>query len=84
MKLYYLYTTKQSNIMTTHSNIKSKEVTFTKDNQVKGWLKLKDGTKTFFNIDNNGEWEQWGNTRDNLCLTVPFITQLVEFMISND
>ena len=84
MKLYYLYTTKQSNIMTTHSNIKSKEVIFTNDNQVKGWLKLKDGTKTFFNIDNNGEWEQWGNTRDNLCLTVPFMIQLVEFMISND
>jgi hypothetical protein len=34
MKLYYLYTTKQTNIMTTNSNIKSKEVTFTKDNQV--------------------------------------------------
>ena len=84
MKLYYLYTTKQTNIMTTHPNIKKKEVTFTNDNQVKGWLKLKDGTKTFFNIDNNGEWEQWGNTRDNLCLTVPFMIQLVEFMISND
>jgi hypothetical protein len=70
--------------MTTNSNIKSKEVTFTNDNQVKGWLKLKDGTKTFFNIDNNGEWEQWGNTRDNLCLTVPFMIQLVEFMTSND
>ena len=84
MKLYYLYTTKQTNIMTTHPNIKSKEVTFTNDNQVKGWLKLKDGTKTFFNVDNNGEWEQWGNTRDNLCLTIPFMIQLVEFMFSND
>jgi hypothetical protein len=81
--MYYLYTTKQSNIMTTDSNIKSKKVTFG-DNQVKGWLKLKDGTKTFFNIDNNGEWEQWGNSRDNLCLTVPFMLQISEFLISND
>ena len=69
--------------MTTDSNIKSKKVTFG-DNQVKGWLKLKDGTKTFFNIDNNGEWEQWGNTKDNLCLSVPFMLQISEFLISND
>jgi len=81
--MYYLYITKQTNIMTTNSNIKSKKVTFG-DNQVKGWLKLKDGTKTFFNIDNNGEWEQWGNSRDNLCLTVPFMLQISEFLISND
>ena len=66
--------------MTTNSNIKSKEVTFTNDNQVKGWLKLKDGTKTFFNIDNNGEWEQWGNTRDNLGVSVAFIEELVNFL----
>lgn len=84
MKLYYLYTTKQSNIMTTHSNIKSKEVTFTKDNQVKGWLKLKDGTKTFFNIDSTGEWEQWGNTRDNLCLTVNFVENLRNFLLYSE
>ncbi len=70
--------------MTTHSNIKSKEVTFTKDNQVKGWLKLKDGTKTFFNIDNNGEWEQWGNTRDNLCLTVNFVENLRNFLLYSE
>ena len=66
--------------MTTNPNIKSKEVTFTNDNQVKGWLKLKDGTKTFFNIDNNGEWEQWGNTRDNLGVSVPFIEELINFL----
>jgi hypothetical protein len=69
--------------MTTHPNIKSEKVIF-EGNKARGWLKLKDGTKTFFNIDNNGEWEQWGNTKDNLCLSVPFMLQISEFLISND
>ena len=68
----------------TQTQIKQKKVTFGKSNEVKGWFKLTDGTKTHFTISRDGEWEQWGNTRDNLCLTVPFMIQLVEFMISND
>ena len=68
----------------TQTQIKQKKVTFGKTNEVKGWFKLTDGTKTHFTISRDGEWEQWGNSRDNLCLTVPFMLQISEFLISND
>lgn len=50
---------------------------------IKGYFKLTDGTKTNFSIDKQGEWHQWGNTRDNLCLTVPNVERLVTELIFN-
>lgn len=64
----------------TQTQIKSKKVTFGPANQVKGWFKLSDGTKTNFTISSAGEWEQWGNTRENLGVSVPFIEELVNFL----
>jgi hypothetical protein len=64
----------------TQTQIKSKKVTFGKSNEVKGWFKLSDGTKTNFTISKHGEWEQWGNTRDNLGVSVPFIEELINFL----
>ncbi len=64
----------------TQTKIKSKKVTFGNSNEVKGWFKLSDGTKTHFTINKYGEWEQWGNTRDNLGVFVPFVEELVNFL----
>ena len=47
---------------------------------IKGYFKLSDGTKTKFEIDKIGEWEQWGNSRDNLGVSVAFIEELVNFL----
>lgn len=51
--------------------------------EIKGYFKLTDGTKTKFSIDKQGEWEQWGNTRDNLCVTVPNVQRMVSDLIFN-
>lgn len=50
---------------------------------ISGYFTLTDGTKTKFSIDNQGEWYQWGNTKDNLCLSVPKIEKLVSELIFN-
>lgn len=67
-----------------HAQIKTKKVTFGKSNEVKGWFKLSDGSKTNFCISPNGEWEQWGNTRENLGASVLFIEELVNFLTVQD
>jgi hypothetical protein len=50
---------------------------------ISGYFKLTDGTKTKFSIDNQGEWEQWGNTTDNLCISVPNVQRMVTDLIFN-
>lgn len=65
----------------TQTQIKTKKVNFGSHNEVTGWFKLTDGTKTHFHINKYGEWEQWGNTRDNLCLTVNFVENLRNFLL---
>lgn len=88
MKMLYLYTTKQkqTNMVTTTLNpIKTKRLFWgKKGKEVSGWLKLQDGSKTHFTIDRDGEWEQWGNTRDNLCLTVTFVENLRNFLLYSE
>lgn len=54
-----------------------------KGKEITGYFKLSDGTKTKFSIDKQGEWEQWGNTTDNLCLTVPNVQRMVNDLIFN-
>jgi hypothetical protein len=66
------------------NNVKVKLTRLSKrGKEISGYFKLTDGTKTKFAIDKQGEWEQWGNTRDNLCLTVPRIQRLVNDLIFN-
>jgi len=57
------------------TKIKGTKVTTTKK-QVKGVIYLTDKTKTNFLIDKDGQWEQWGNCTDNLCLSVGFVERL--------
>jgi hypothetical protein len=84
LKKYYLYTTKQNYLkMSNEIKIKTKSVKFL-TSKVKGWLKLTDGSKTHFEVQNNGEWEQWGNSRENLCVSVPFIYELVDFYLNEN
>ena len=57
--------------------IKSKKITYTK-NTIKGSIKLSDGSTTKFEVVRGGEWNQWGNSIDNLSLTVPLMEKLQE------
>jgi hypothetical protein len=52
-----------------------------KGKEVIGSFKLKDGSRTKFYISRDGMWEQWGNTVDNLCLTVPLVEELRDFLL---
>ena len=45
-------------------------------NTIKGHFNLSDGSKTQFSIDRGYGWQQWGNTRENLGLTVDRVEQL--------
>jgi hypothetical protein len=67
---------------TTLNPIKQKRLFWGKKGmEVSGWFKLQDGSKTHFTIDRDGEWEQWGNTRDNLGVSVSFVEQLRDFLL---
>lgn len=51
---------------------------------IKGVFTLKDKTKTQFEIDKHtGVWNQWGNTRDNLCISIPNIESIVYTFIDD-
>jgi len=55
--------------------VKSEVVKRTK-NTIKGHFKLSDKSITFFSIDKEYGWQQWGNNRDNLSLTVDRVDTL--------
>lgn len=58
-------------------NIKVKTTVFKyRDGEVEGYFKLSDGTTTKFSIDKDGTWFQWGNSNENLSLTVNKIERL--------
>lgn len=63
--------------------VKSTKITNIK-NGIRGYFKLTDGSKTNFEIDKQGEWYQWGNTTDNLTLTVPRIYNIINTLIFDD
>lgn len=62
--------------MSKEIRIKSKTIQYLKDGSIKGTFKLSDRSTTHFCIDKEYGWQQWGNTRDNLYLTVPILEQL--------
>jgi hypothetical protein len=64
-----------------NTNIIRKKVTFGDDNEIKGWIKLTDGTKTNFLI-NEGEIKQWGNATSTD--TNPFLLGLLEMLYSQE
>ncbi len=47
-------------------------------NTIKGHFTLSDKSKTKFDIDRGYGWNQWGNTTDNLSLTVNRVEELLE------
>jgi hypothetical protein len=55
--------------------IKSKKISYTKKT-IKGTVKLSDRSTTKFEVVIGGEWSQWGNSTDNLSLTVPLMEKL--------
>jgi hypothetical protein len=58
--------------------IKSRTITELKT-RVKGKFVLSDKSITKFEIDRKtGEWNQWGNSTDNLCISVEAIEKLTE------
>jgi len=47
-------------------------------NLIKGVFTLSDKTKTKFEINKRTEeWYQWGNSTDNLCISVPKIEAII-------
>lgn len=72
---------KKQNTMDTQTQIKTKKVNFIK-NEIKGWFRLTDGTKTQFSVDAQGNFSQWGNSTENLTLSIPFLIDLSTFLIS--
>lgn len=60
--------------------IKTKKITYLKSGKIKGILKLSDRSTTKFEIEKSGEWNQWGNSTNNLFISVPLIEKLVENM----
>ena len=63
------------------TNIIRKKVNFGINNEVKGWIKTTDGTKTNFLI-NEGEIKQWGNATSTD--TNPFLLGLLEMLYSEE
>ena len=86
--IYYLYIkiivvylgTKHLNKMTTQ--ITTQKMKFIGDNEVKGWFKLTDGTKTNFHIQENGEVKQWGDLNNNEIH--PVVLGLLELLFSHE
>ena len=62
--------------------IKSKKITYLKSGKIKGILKLSDKSTTKFEIQKDGEWFQWGNTFDNLCISVSLVENLQQQMFN--
>lgn len=67
--------------MTTTQQIKTKKVTFGQNNQVRGWFKTMDGTKTSFEITDDGELKQFGNMNTDMMI---YIIGLLEMLHTND
>ena len=75
----YIWVLKHLNKMTTQ--ITTEKMKFIGNNEVKGWFKLTDGTKTNFLI-NEGEIKQWGNSNNNEVH--PVVIGLLEMLFSNE
>jgi len=57
--------------------IKSKKISYLKT-KIKGSIKLSDGSTTKFEVIRGGDWFQWGNSTNNLSLTVPLMEKIQE------
>jgi len=58
--------------------VKSRKITHYRNGKIKGTFTLSNKTKTHFEISKDGEWQQWGNTVNNLYMTVRAVEELVK------
>ena len=65
-------------------NVKDTKLTKSKNNVIKGYFKLTDGTKTQFEVDSNGEWNQWGNNPNNMCVTTQKVMNFANSLINQE
>ncbi len=65
-----------------NTSIKSENIKRTK-NTVKGTFKLSDKTTTHFDIDRQNGWNQWGNSTENLGLTVDRVETLYAELLNS-
>ena len=59
--------------------VKSESYRRTK-NTIKGHFILSDKSKTQFSIDKENGWSQWGNSTENLGVTVARVEKLTEWL----
>ena len=64
-------------------SVRTQKITKLKSGAIKGSFTLTDRSTTQFEIEKNGNWYQWGNSTDNLCITVAYIERLVEAQQNN-
>ena len=57
------------------------ETTRRTKNTIKGKFRLSDKTTTQFEISRGEGWNQWGNSTDNLCLSVLRVEQLEQELL---
>ena len=51
---------------------------------LEGFFTLSDGTKTRFAVTRTEGWHQWGNSTDNMGITVDRIEELTSLLIEGD
>jgi hypothetical protein len=51
-------------------------------NEITGTFELSDGTTTHFSIDLENGWSQWGNSTENLGLTVERVEELFNELLN--
>ena len=56
-----------------------KKINFTPNNDIKGWVKLNDGTRSSFVVTPNGDVRHWG-TNTHIEIVHPIISGLLEML----
>lgn len=51
---------------------------------IEGTITLTDGTTSQFYLSKDGEWQQWGNTKDNLGVGAEALEQIVNALYDED
>lgn len=87
MNVIHLGKQKRKNMETLNLNsrIKGQKFSWGKDgNDVSGWIKFMDGTRTHFTISEGGEWYYTGEQNENVSETISFIEGLKNFLQSGE
>lgn len=52
--------------------------------RIEGTITLTNGTTSQFYLSKNGEWQQWGNTTDNMGVVAEALEQIVYALHDED